>query len=72
MSEQVAELQSRLEELEVRYAFQENTIAELDGVVQRLNELCHALRDEVGELRAQVKEFGGEPNKLEDEKPPHY
>ncbi len=66
-------VEKRIEDLEVRYAFQEETIRQLDQVVAELGDEIRKLRLELKELRAQVAEAPeGEPNKLEDEKPPHY
>lgn len=63
----------RIDDLEVRYAFQEDTLRQLDEVVRQLGDELRALKAEVTELRAQLAETPeGAPNKLEDEKPPHY
>ena len=63
----------RIEDLEVRYAFQEETLRQLDLVVAELGNELRRLKRELKEVRAQVADSpqGGQ-NKLEDEKPPHY
>ena len=67
-------MEQRIDDLEVRYAFQEDTVQQLDEVVRQLGDEVRALRREVQELRAQLAEApqGSGVNKLEDEKPPHY
>jgi uncharacterized coiled-coil protein SlyX len=66
-------MNERIDDLEVRYAFQEDTIRQLDEVVRQLGDELRALKAEMLELRAQMAETPeGTPNKLEDEKPPHY
>lgn len=66
-------MEQRIDDLEVRYAFQEDTVRQLDDVVRQLGDEVRALRREVQELRAQLAEAPqGQANKLEDEKPPHY
>ena len=56
-------------DLEVKLAFQEKWIAELDDVVR-------ALRDEIDELRSEVTRLGDQVNatgtETPHEKPPHY
>ena len=64
--------EKRLEELEVKAAYQDQLIAELDGVVRELNREVQQLRRELSEVRDQVAQGGEDANKLEDEKPPHY
>lgn len=67
------DLERRVEELETRYAFQEETLRQLDEVLQQYGRMIDILRRENQELRAQVAQKGtGEPNKIEDEVPPHY
>jgi len=65
-------MEKRLEDLEVRYSFQEDTIRQLDQVVQELSQELQELRGVVRALRAQLETQESHPNKLEDEKPPHY
>ncbi len=65
-------MEKRVEDLEVRYAFQEDTIRQLDEVVQQLSSELQELRGVVRALRLQLESQESSPNKLEDEKPPHY
>ena len=58
----------RMDALEVKVAFQEHTIAQLDEVVQELRSEVEALRREVAELREQQSLGPEDP----DQKPPHY
>ena len=67
------DLDQRVTDLEVKSAFSDQLVRDLNDVVRGLNEEVQALRSELVELRAQVAEGEqGEANKLEDEKPPHY
>jgi len=66
-------LQRRLEEIEIRYAFQEDLLNQLDEVMKAQANQIDALRRELTTLRDQLKQGPqGEANSLEDEKPPHY
>ena len=67
------DLERRIEELETRYAFQEENLRQLDEVLQEQGRMIDLLRHENRELRAQLSQRPSDtPNKLEDEKPPHY
>jgi uncharacterized coiled-coil protein SlyX len=64
----------RIEDLEVRYAYLERLMADLDGVVRET-------ADELAEIKAVVKTLHERaksednaivPGSLEEEKPPHY
>lgn len=59
----------RIEDLEVKVAFQEKGLADLDEVVRRLRDEVEALRTEVDALRAAVRPGAAE---TVDEKPPHW
>ena len=65
-------MDKRIEDLEVRYAFQEELIRQLDEVVRsqatRIDALEHALQ----ELREQVANHQGEEAKMEEQVPPHW
>jgi len=61
-------MDDRLIELEVKVAFQENLLGELDGVIQQLRRQIELLQREVEELKESREEPGDEPY----EKPPHY
>ena len=64
-----AELERRVEELEIRLAFQERLLHDLDDVLR-------TLRDELDGLRAAHRDLAAslEPAHAEivDEKPPHW
>jgi uncharacterized coiled-coil protein SlyX len=67
------DLERRVEELETRYAFQEENIRQLDEVIQESGRMIDMLRSENRELREQLAQRPEEtPNKIEDEVPPHY
>jgi uncharacterized coiled-coil protein SlyX len=67
------DLERRVEELETRYAFQEENLRQLDEVVQECARMIDMLRHENRELRAQLAQRPEDtPNKIEDEVPPHY
>jgi uncharacterized coiled-coil protein SlyX len=67
------DLERRVEELETRYAFQEENLRQLDEVVQDCARMIDMLRHENRELRAQLAQRPADrPNKIEDEVPPHY
>lgn len=59
----------RLLDLEVKLAFIERHLLDLDGVVRQLSDRVDALGRELVELRDQGP---GEKPSLESEKPPHY
>ncbi len=62
-------MQERITELEVKVAFQEHQLSELDGVIQ-------TLRNELDQLRHEVKEIREQADAPESEDahqpPPHY
>jgi uncharacterized coiled-coil protein SlyX len=59
----------RIEDLEVKVAFQEHTIAELDEVIRGLRDDLDRAFLELKQLRDQVADQAEE---IVDEKPPHY
>jgi SlyX protein len=61
-------MERRMEEVEVKVAYLENLIEELDAVVRLQADRLDALQREIVELRDELP--GGEA--LEDERPPHY
>jgi SlyX protein len=67
-----AELDRRVEDLEVRYAFQEDLLRQLDEVIQQQAARIDALTRELEGLRAQLAQGSAGGNTLQDEKPPHY
>lgn len=65
------ELEARIIELEVRAAYQDQTIAALDEVVRTFADRVEELSAEINRLRQSVEEKAvdiGQP----DEPPPHY
>ncbi|MDR0965826.1 MAG: SlyX family protein [Myxococcales bacterium] len=65
----------RIVNLEIKQAFLERSLDELDAVVRGLNLEVQRLHKEVDRLQRQQLEDSGEPKRparLEDEVPPHY
>ena len=63
------------DEVEIKLAWMERYVLDLDGVVRGLAEEVVRLREEVQELRARRasgEDAGEEPFDLLYEKPPHY
>jgi len=65
-------LAERLDDLEVRYAFQDETIRQLDEVLQDANVQIERLKDELKTVREQLKETIGPEAPPEEQVPPHY
>ena len=61
--------QNRIEELEVKVAFQEHTIAELDGVIQKMRAEFENLKAEVAKTRSELL---ARLPPTEDAPPPHW
>ncbi len=61
--------EDRLVELEVKLAFQDQMIGDLDEVVRRLRSEVDALRAELSALTESLQAHRGE---IVDEKPPHW
>jgi len=63
-----------MQNIEVKLAYLEKRMLDLDGVVCELGDVVMALRDELRELRAaprsEPQQRTGRP--LEDDVPPHY
>ena len=59
----------RLMDLEVKVAFQERLLAELDEVIQQLRGELEALQ---GDVRALTEALEAHRGQVVDEKPPHY
>ena len=66
------ELARRLEELEVRYVFQEDQIRQLDEVVQEQAEGISKLQLEIKALREQYDQEADDQAPMEEQVPPHY
>ena len=64
-----AALSRRVEELEVKVAFHEHLLAELDEVIRTMRGELDTLRQDHDETRAQVQALAPDPA---NEKPPHY
>ncbi|MEQ1502673.1 MAG: SlyX family protein [Myxococcota bacterium] len=66
----------RLVDVEIKLAFQEKLLAELDDTIRSLRDEVEALRGEVAQLAEQARSGrDGDPagpGGLVDEKPPHY
>lgn len=72
--EEDSDLTQRLTDLEIRVAYQENTITALDEVIQEQFALIDRLQREMEQLRNHME---SQPNSaklgsLEEELPPHY
>lgn len=61
--------EDRIVDLEIKVAFQEKLLSDLDEVIRRLRTEVDGLREEVTQLHAALR-----PNAQEtvDEKPPHW
>lgn len=67
------EVQARLEALEVKAAYAEDLIDQLNLTIYRHQQQIERLAREVEQLRQQVPEGGGAVvRSLRDELPPHY
>ena len=66
------DLTKRMEDLEVRFAFQDETIHQLDSVVQEQALEIERLRNELRTVREQLKDTLGPEAPLEEQVPPHY
>ena len=65
-------ISKRIEDLEVRFAFQDETIHQLDQVVQEQSLFIEQLRNELKTVREQLKETLGPEAPPEEQVPPHY
>ena len=65
-------LAARLDDLEVRYAFQDETIRQLDEVIQDMSTQMERLKNELKSVREQLKETLGPEAPPEEQVPPHY
>jgi len=65
-------LSARLDDLEVRYAFQDETVRQLDEVLRdQANEIA-SLRAQLKTVSEQLKETLGPEAPPEEQVPPHY
>ena len=65
-------MEQRIDDLEVRYAFQEETIRQLDEVIQDSSAQIERLKNELKSVREQLKETLGPEAPPEEQVPPHY
>ena len=65
-------LTQRIEDLEVRFAFQDETIQQLDSVIQEQAHEIERLRNELTTVREQLKDTLGPEAPPEEQVPPHY
>lgn len=75
MSEEVLKLAERIDELEGRLAFQEDTISQLNDVITRQDADIRSLVARMRELGEKYGALAFEVQggaKQQDEKPPHY
>jgi SlyX protein len=68
------ELHARINELEMKSAYQEDLLSTLDGVVREFAARTETAERKLRELEAQVKqaESGGTEVGPQSDKPPHY
>ena len=63
----------RLEDLEVKLAFMEKLVSDLDDVVRGLAENMDDIREDIGTIRAQViADSDQQASPANHELPPHY
>jgi len=66
-------IEERVENVEVKLAFMEKLISELDDVVRGMAMQVDVLREDLGSLRAQVlAESDQQASPTDQEPPPHY
>jgi len=63
------ELPTRVETLEVKVAFQEHLLGELDDVLRSLRDELDQVRGELSSMHEEMKQLSPAP---ENSKPPHY
>jgi uncharacterized coiled-coil protein SlyX len=62
-------VQKRIDDLEVKVAFQEHLLAQLDEVLQTMRDEIDDLRRELGDAKSQLAALAPAP---ENVPPPHY
>lgn len=65
-------MESRLDELELRYTEQQAMLQDLSEMVYAQQKALDALRAEVSFLRKRLAEEPGMVDAVADERPPHY
>ena len=68
----IESLERRLEDLEIKFAFQDDTIQQLDMVIQEQANTIHRLTTELASVREQLKDTLGAEAPMEEQVPPHY
>lgn len=68
----IESLERRLEDLEIKFAFQDDTIQQLDLVIQEQANTIHRLTTELASVREQLKDTLGAEAPMEEQVPPHY
>ena len=67
------DMESRINELEIKLSFTEDLVEELNHTVSRQQEQISLLQDELRVLYLQMQQYSpGEKSGLRDEIPPHY
>lgn len=64
-------MEDRIVELEIKVAFQDKALRELDEVVTQYATKLDVLARELEALRARIDD-SGDPGEIVDERPPHY
>jgi uncharacterized coiled-coil protein SlyX len=67
-------MDQRIEDLEVRIAYLEKNITDLDGVIQELGQGLGSMARQIEELRESFSDALGEVSRAEgkEDVPPHY
>ncbi|WP_313070132.1 SlyX family protein [Melaminivora sp.] len=68
----MADTQARLEALEIKAAWAEDLLDQLNLALFRQQQCIDQLQAELADLRRQVPEGAAAPRSLRDELPPHY
>ncbi|GAB2730876.1 SlyX family protein [Melaminivora jejuensis] len=68
----MAQVDARLEALEVKAAYAEDLLERLNLLVYRQQQDIERLQGQLSELRRQMPEGGAVARSLRDELPPHY
>ena len=68
---------ARLQALEIKFAYQDQTISELSGVVYEYGKRIDSLEEKIQSTLARLAEMGNEkgpgaPGTAAQERPPHY
>nr|WP_010130868.1 SlyX family protein [Microbulbifer agarilyticus] len=75
MSKEVEQLVARIDELETRLAFQEDTLSQLNDTIAKQDAQLRALVGNMKEVSEKYRDLAFEMNKggkPGDERPPHY